>query len=190
MSTGWYPLGRHHPRVVGPHRGTEGTASSPRGVVLLMDRDGVYVEPVTLRQRIESHLLADRLDQALASGTAPESDVLLALRAQHLVCPTTRWDLAVALERLLRLAAEPDHGVRRTGSVAVLSRVAAARSDIETLVEHLLAPVPVPVRGLALVRVLLRDGRGPLFRYESTDDLALQVRRASDALDPGLDWPA
>ena len=50
--------------------------------------------------------------------------------------------------------------------------------------------MPVSARGVALVRLLLRDGSGPLFRYESREDLAAQVRRAVDALDPGRDWPA
>jgi hypothetical protein len=49
--------------------------------------------------------------------------------------------------------------------------------------------VPVSAHGVALVRLLLRDGSGPLFRYESRDDLTSQVRRAIAALDPGQGWP-
>lgn len=196
MSTGWYPLGRHHPRAAGRPRTADSAASaSPRGstsrpVVLQVDGDGVYVEPVRLRHRLESWLLAERLDETLAAGADPDSDVLLALHAQRLACSSTRDELAASLQRLLRLSARPESGIERTRSLAVLTRVAAARPEIETLVERLLAPVPVPVRGVALVRLLLRDGTGPLFRYESRADLAQQVRRASDALDPGRDWPA
>jgi hypothetical protein len=158
--------------------------------VLQADRTGVYAAPVTLRHRLESHLLADRLDRSLAAGTPPESDVLLALRAERLARPSTREELAAAVQRLVREATEPQHGFSRAPSLAVLSRVARARSELESLVEQLLAPVPVSARGVALVEILLRDGTGPLFRYESTADLALQVRRAGDALEPGRDWPA
>ena len=197
MPTGWYPPGRHRARATGRRDPGGAPAATSRRrdrrrppQVLQVDCTGVYVEPVTLRHRLESHLLADRLDRALAMGVEPESDVLLALRAERLARASTRFELAAALERLLRLSAEPPHGLSRTPSLAVLSRVAAARAEIESLVEHLLAPVPVPARGVALVRLLLRDGTGPLFRYESTADLALQVRQAGDALDPGRDWPS
>ena len=197
MPTGWSPLGRHHPRADGPH-GTGGRSSArsrrrelrPRPVVLQVDCFGVYAAPVTLRRRLEARLLADRLDRSLAAGIPPESDVLLALRAERLARASTREELAAAVERLVREATEPQHALSRAPSLAVLSRVARARSELESLVERLLAPVPVPARGVALVEILLRDGTGPLFRYESTADLALQVRRAGDALAPGRDWPA
>jgi hypothetical protein len=73
--------------------------------------------------------------------------------------------------------------------MAVLARVRATRPELEALLDRLLVPAPVSARGMALVRLLMRDGSGPLFRYESREDLSLQVRRATDALDPGPDWP-
>jgi hypothetical protein len=73
--------------------------------------------------------------------------------------------------------------------MAVLERVRESQDALEELVDHLLAPVPVSAHGVALVRLLLRDGGGPLFRYESREDLTDQVRRAIAALDPGQDWP-
>jgi hypothetical protein len=42
---------------------------------------------------------------------------------------------------------------------------------------------------VAAVSLLLRDGSGPLYRYESTADLTVLVRRAIAALDPWRDWP-
>jgi hypothetical protein len=73
--------------------------------------------------------------------------------------------------------------------MAVLARVREARPELEDLVDHLLAPVPVSARGMALVRQLLRDGSGPLFRYESQGDLRRQVSCASAALEPAEGWP-
>ncbi len=192
MPTGWIPPERPHPRAPGPST----TAASSRRrdrrpvpVVLQVDCTGVYVAPVTLRRRLEAVLLADRLDHALAQGTLPETDVLLALRAERLARARTRTELARSVGRLLRVAAEPQHGLTRAPSMAVLERVRESHDALEELVDHLLAPVPVSARGVALVRLLLRDGSGPLFRYESREDLTSQVRLAIAALDPGQGWP-
>jgi hypothetical protein len=192
MPTGWIPPERRHPRAAQP----PSTAASSRRrerrpvpVVLQVDCTGVYVAPVTLRRRIEALLLADRLDHALATGAVPETDVLLALRAERLACARTRAELADSIGRLLRAAAEPQRGLTRAPTMAVLERVRESHDALEELVDHLLAPVPVSAHGVALVRLLLRDGGGPLFRYESRADLTSQVRRAIAALDPGQDWP-
>ena len=69
--------------------------------------------------------------------------------------------------------------------MAVLSRVREAQPELEDLIDRLLAPVPVPARGVALVRLLLRDGAGPLFRYESEADLCQQVRLRERRARPG-----
>ncbi len=71
----------------------------------------------------------------------------------------------------------------------MLDRVARARREMELLLERLLAPAPVPARGVALVNLLLSDGTGPLYRRGSQADLAAMVTQAVDALDPANDWP-
>jgi hypothetical protein len=149
----------------------------------------VYVAHASVLQRLECHLLGDRLDRSLAAGLTPESDVLLALRAQRLACMASRRELASGVRRLLDAAAHPAHGLSPAASMAVLSRVTQSRADLESLVEHLLAPAPVPARGVALARLLLRDGSGPLYRFECRDDLGAMVRRSIAALDPTADWP-
>ena len=195
MPTGWNAPDSRDPHVPGHHPSAAARAvrsrraeRDGRHVVLQVDCTGVYVEKVTLRSRLECRLLADRLDRTLAAGIRPEVDVLLALHAQRLVRVDTRLDLAASLERLLYAASRPRSAFSPVHSMAVLSRVAEAAPDIESLVDHLRACVPVSARGVALVRMLLRDGSGPLFRYESTDDLAAQVRQAVAALEPGVDW--
>jgi hypothetical protein len=192
MPSGWFPPER--PRSHPSERPVTAASSRrrdrrPLPVVLQVDRTGVYVAPVTLRRRLEALLLADRLDHALARGAVPETDVLLALRAERLACARTRAELASTVGRLLRAAGEPQRGLTRDPSLAVLERVRESHAALEELVDQLLAPVPVSAHGVALVRLLLRDGSGPLFRYESRDDLTSQVRRAIAALDPGQGWP-
>ena len=193
MASGRVPPERDHPHLPAhgpsapPRRGATDAAGR---VVLLVDATGgIYAEPVTLRRRVAAAVLADRLDRTLAEGVEPESDVLLAVRAERLASVRSRNDLARTLGRLLRAASEPEHTLGRASSMAVLSRVREAQPELEDLIDHLLAPVPVPARGMALVRQLLRDGAGPLFRYESQADLRRQVRCASAALDPAQDWP-
>ena len=154
-----------------------------------MDNEGVWTAYPTLLERVESHLLGDRLDRSLADGVSPECDVLLALRAQRIACVASRRELARSLQRLIDASQQSSHTLSPAASMAVLCRVSAARSEFESLVEHLLAPVPVSAHGVALVRLLLREGGGPLYRYESRVDLAAMVRSCIAALDPSSDWP-
>jgi hypothetical protein len=156
--------------------------------VLQVDCFGVYVCRTTWVQRLECRVLADRLDRTLAAGIAPETDVLLALRAQRLAGSASRLELARCLERILDAAAESPRGLGPHASLAVLGRVNEFRPDLEALVDHLMAPVPLSARGVALVSLLLRDGTGPLYRYESRTNLGVLARQVIDALDPSLDW--
>jgi hypothetical protein len=197
MPNGWYPREPRRDAEDGPHRDLPVPVVPARGhrrahgpEVLQIDCFGVYVAHASVLQRLECHLLGDRLDRTLAAGIAPETDVLLALRAQRLACTTSRRELARSLLRILDAAAEPATGLNPHASMAILPRVTEHRRDIESLVDHLLAPVPLAARGVALVRLLLRDGTGPLYRYESKADLGEMVRRVTSALDPVVDWPA
>jgi hypothetical protein len=156
--------------------------------VLLVDDAGIYVRRVTWRQRLQARLHADSLDRELAAGVPPESDVLVAVRAGRLARGRTRENLARCVERLLDASRTyGDHRTRR--SIAVLPRIACARADLEALVELLRAPAPLSARGVAHVSLLLRDGSGPMYRYESTADLGALVRRIAAELDPSQDWP-
>lgn len=149
---------------------------------------GVQARDATWRERILARVLAGRLDRRLADGQSPESDPLLALRAQRLTRPSTRTSLAAAVGRVLREAAST---ARRTPPpLADLVAVRELERDLVGLVDHLVAPVPVSARGVALVHELLADGSGPLYLRHAPGDLELLIRRATLALDPGADWPA
>ena len=165
--------------------------STARGtLVLQVDETGVFACRATWGQRLRARLLADSLDRALAAGVPPETEVLLALRAQRLARWRTREMLARTVERLVRASeSTADNRLGTRPAMAVLPRVAAARDDLEALVEHLRAPAPLSARGVADVCLLLRDGSGPIYRYESTADLGALVRRITAELDPSRDWP-
>jgi hypothetical protein len=156
--------------------------------VLLIDDTGLVVRRVTWWQRVRARLHADSLDRELAAGVPPESDVLVALRARRLARIGTRETLARSVERLLDASRTCDERRTRT-SMAVLPRIVCARADLEALVERLRAPAPLSARGVADVSLLLRDGSGPIYRYESTADLGALVRRIAAELDPARDWP-
>jgi hypothetical protein len=160
-----------------------------RWVVLVDPSGAVCARPANFREWAAAHVAPERLDLALAGGARPEDRPDLALRARWLASPRTRRMLAGSLRRLLRRADGPVEARSRLAPV-VLDRVARAHQEIELLLERLLAPAPVPARGVAMVNLLLSDGTGPLYRRGSRADLAAMVTRAVDALDPVNDWPA
>jgi hypothetical protein len=158
-------------------------------VVLADAEGGVYVHHVTVRDRVSGRLHADRWDQALARGESPESSAPLALHARALVAPASRRGLAASLTRILDDAQGtqvPDWNA--LGPRHRLTHVLAVREEIEALVRLLLAPAPVSGRGVALVRLLLTDGGGPLYRRAAATDLATEIAKAARALDPVAGW--
>jgi len=151
-------------------------------MLLLMDKAGC---PVASRPRPWDQLLIRlhgfRLDQELADGVAPEASVELALRAQLLVRPRRRSELARAVSRLLSTAQRrPNAGAIKVP--VCRDRVRACEDELGELIRRLQARRPVPARGVAKVGLLLADASGPLYRRSSPDDLRARVREAADAL--------
>lgn len=142
-------------------------------------------------QRILASSRAGRLDRELAAGTSPEASAVLAARAARLTSTEFRRDLAGSLRRMLA-AGQPARAVagQRPGlagarpprvpvRTARISRTAPALAE---LASRLLEPGPVPVRGVAMVTLLLADGTGPLYREASRADLGTLADRAALAL--------
>jgi len=151
-------------------------------MLLLMDRAGC---PVARRVRPWDRLLVRlrgfRLDQDLADGASPEASVELALRAQLLVRPRYRRELARAVGQLLATAQ------RRScaGAMRVQvcrDRIRECEDELAGLIGRLQARGPVPAAGVAKAGLLLADANGPLYRRSSRDDLRARVREAADAL--------
>jgi hypothetical protein len=76
----------------------------------------------------------------------------------------------------LPAAARPPRIPLRLESVGQCARLLAA------LASRLVEPGPVPVRGVAMVSLLLADGTGPLYREACRDDLGAIIERATHAL--------
>jgi hypothetical protein len=151
-------------------------------MLLLMDKAGC---PVASRARPWDRLLVRvhgfRLDQQLADGASPEASVELALRAQLLVRPRHRRELARAMGRVLSTARRRP----RAGGMRVpvcRDRVRECEDELGELIGRLRARGPVLARGVAKAGLLLADGSGPLYRRSSRDDLRAGVRQAADAL--------
>jgi hypothetical protein len=139
------------------------------------------------RNRIWGHLLtgllSSSLDRRLAQGVPPESNRLLAARAQLLVSAPMRFALArdwrnvVAQAHKAPVMRDPRGRLNRRG-------VAACQWEIEQAIDALLVPLPVPVRGAAVLSWLLRDGTGPLYAQRCSVDLRKVLSDAIAALDP------
>ena len=153
-------------------------------IVLLHDSyDHLVVIPrrVRLFDRLLARLHAHKIDEEIAEGAAPETSVAHGIRAATLICEDTRDELAASLRRIACLE---DH--RPSISQIPLARgaVGEAKGSIEALSRRLRSPEPVDARGVAQVRLLLSDGRGPLFDSDRGDELQAALGDAIEALEP------
>jgi hypothetical protein len=101
------------------------------------------------------------LDRALVNGASPDSSAALSLRAQSLLRPRHRIDLAHRFRALLGAAGRPVHPFDPT--LAVPTHVLLVRELIDDVVEVLEGVEAIDARGVAGLELLLRDGGGPLY---------------------------
>ena len=160
-------------------------------VLLDDDRGRLILRRLWPWQRVLVQGAAARLDRALAGGARPEASASLAARATRLTSTEFRRDLAASLRRIpvaarepaLPVAARSPLGVARPLRVPLRSaRISQSAPLLAELASRLLEPGPVPVRGVALVTLLLADGTGPLYREASRADLGAIADRAALAL--------
>jgi hypothetical protein len=151
-------------------------------VLLMTNQAGIVECRAGRRDRLWARLHAGELDRRLCRGVAPETGVHLALRAEVLVRPQVRSDLARRLEGVLSLADRPARAATPFASIC-RGRVRAARLELQLLRTRLLATGPVSPQGVALVKALLTDGTGPLYQQTCRDDLASMVREAVATMD-------
>jgi hypothetical protein len=174
------------------HMGTEPAIGRPRQPTLLVAEPGdpsrLVLESNGHGLRLLMRLFAFSLDHRLASGDAPESSRLLASRASYLVSPPQRAALARYWDHLLRRAGRPPGG-RSSRAPLCRERILAAEDDIRAMVSALSAPVPTPVRAVALASWLLSDANGPLYNRHSSTGLAAVLQEATMELDPAGSLP-
>jgi hypothetical protein len=144
---------------------------------------GLTLRRSRLWARLAARVLAPTLDLRLADGHAPESGVLLAVRAQALVSPgPRRRDARLWGELVLRASRppvlrSPHTPLNRDAVTGCAGRLAEVRGRLD-------APGPVSARGVAMANRLLRDGTGPLYdRRASTSRLDAALEEILAALD-------
>jgi hypothetical protein len=130
-------------------------------VVLIDERNSLGLRHVRLRDRIKARIRATTLDEQLASGASPESNVLLALHAERLYRQDQRRRLAASL----RAVASAAQGSRRMKAPIDRKGVQLALKELETVATRLDTNGPIDVSGIARVRTLLADGGSPIYRH-------------------------
>jgi hypothetical protein len=121
------------------------------------------------------------LDDRLAEGEDAAASAELALRAEQLVSPKVRLELADELCRTVRAAEQPP---RPLSAALPLQRepVLRARERMIELADDLAFGPEINPRGVALVERLLRDGGSPLYGPPVYDTVDSAVRHARAAL--------
>ncbi|HTX10218.1 MAG TPA: hypothetical protein VME22_16475 [Solirubrobacteraceae bacterium] len=142
--------------------------SDPR--VVQVRRSGVCA-----RLLVRARALA--LDHALAKGASPDSSAALSLRAQRLISPRHRVDVAHRFRGLLRAAGRPVHPF--DPALPVATQVLLVQELIEEVVEVLESDEAIDARGVAGLEVLLRDGAGPLYGATVNES---ELRRALEQI--------
>ena len=147
------------------------------------DADCLVSEPCRIRARVIAWAGAWWLDQALADGVCPDDSAVLSLRAHRLIGLETRRALARELRGIVGRARRPLHPLDN-GARICSQEVLGARDAIEALADRLDGWEPVEPAGVARVRLLLRDGVGPLYNESYPGGLRRAIRVAVAALEP------
>ncbi|HEX5191186.1 MAG TPA: hypothetical protein VFW09_00175 [Solirubrobacteraceae bacterium] len=145
--------------------------------------DCLVSQPCGIRARVMARAGAWWLDQALAGGTCPDESAVLSLRAHRLIGLEARRTLARELRDVVRRARCPRHPFD-TGVRICASEVLRSRDAVEALADRLEGWEPVEPAGVARVRLLLRDGVGPLYNESYPGELRNAIRAATEALEP------
>jgi hypothetical protein len=121
------------------------------------------LEGAALGSRLKARLFAGRLDREVEAGIVPLPDSSLAVHTARLTSTGEREALARTLRQALD---EMRHGRQGISSRIPVhpERLASCRGVIDDITLLLHSPRPVRARGVARLRLLISDGRGPLYR--------------------------
>jgi hypothetical protein len=115
--------------------------------------------------RMRAALFADRYDRELEAGVSATPGSPIAAHCARLACARERQELSAALHMVMR-----DALVERSRKSRIPAQTAAVRQAadvISDILDRLESPQPARVRGVARLRIVLSDGRGPLYRPNS-----------------------
>jgi hypothetical protein len=122
----------------------------------------------TIWARLTARLCAGRLDAALAVGVPAPAGSALAVHAARLASTPERE----AIARSLRRAVHDAHNESAAVSMRVplhRANIAIAEDVIDDITLRLHSPRPVSPRGMARLRRVLSDGRGPMYQFGHGD---------------------
>jgi hypothetical protein len=157
-------------------------------MLLLLDSDNpeqLTARPYRGRLHLAARFLASSLDRQLAEGLSPESHRLLAARAQMLVSPVVRRQLADSWENILVQARRPPP-MRDVRVRFNRENVIECETYIREMLDALLASQPIPARGPAMASWLLRDGAGPIYNRHRSGDLSVALGETITQLDASV----
>ena len=159
------------------------TAPRPAARHTLVLGDPFVLRPYRLADRLHARLLGASLDHQLAAGCPPESNRLLAARAQDIVSLPRRTSVARSWEHLLR-AARGGPAVPTRAVPLNAAAILAAEPAIREVVDRLTAPLPVTARGVAAATIPLTDAASPVYGRQRPTALADLLDVAITQLDP------
>jgi hypothetical protein len=125
----------------------------------------IRLTDVSFSGRMWARLFAARYDQQIEQGVAVAAGTPLAAHYLRLASRRERDDMAAALDHLLQDAGRtPSNGGTAMRVPIRTDAVEQSADVVEDVLARLLGPLPVRARGMARLRILLSDGRGPLYR--------------------------
>jgi len=122
----------------------------------------------SLAARVTARLRAYQFDRQLAVGVPAPAGSALAVHQSRLTSVAEREAIARTLRQAVH-DAQPSTVAMSSRLAVHPKNVAAAQDLIDTITLRLHSPRPVNARGMARLRVVLSDGRGPMYRFGRGD---------------------
>ena len=119
--------------------------------------------PPRWSERVRARLFPTRYDRQVDAGVTPLPGTALAVHHARLTAPMERTQLSHTLRLATDDAEAGWRGVNPRVPVKA-KEVHEAKHVIDAVLYRLAEPLPVRARGMARLRILLADGRGPLYR--------------------------
>jgi hypothetical protein len=131
--------------------------------------------------RLSARVFAHRYDRQIEDCVPVVPGSALAAHTARLTSRREREELARALRAVFQAGKEPRGGSLSFRMPLQHALIAAAEGIVDDVTMRLHAPLPVRARGVARLRLLLSDGRGPLYN-RGCGSVAAELRGVLAAL--------